>query len=494
MNDTLQAVERFAPVGLTPPQLLRLPAALRRAGRALAKLALYPLRLVTNPQRGFNIAALTALRELTVQLHHLHMRCENYEGLVAGVDRSQKEAACVLQHLSEMISEHEVALEEQQGLILEQGERQALFERRLEDHMRHPHPAPTDVTGPLGELRAALEKVREVQRQALEQLREVQQRALEAVRAEQQGALEAVRVEQQRSLEKVQNDQQRALAWVRDEQQQAVERVRSEVMVERSRVSLFLEEVRRNSPEPLAPRLVKRIAEDGRTEDDDLYAAFEERFRGPREMIMEQQKVYLPLIRQAGAGTDEAPVLDLGCGRGEWLQLLRSEGFKARGVDLNRRFLDQCRGFDLDVVESDVMEYLAKLPDHSLGALTGFHIVEHLPFEALLRLFDEAVRVLKPGGLAAFETPNPENVTVGACTFYIDPTHARPLSPLTLQFLAERRGLVRTEIRRLNGHNFDQFRPADLAQPGPVGWGALFECVKHHFLVPPDYAVIGWKV
>jgi O-antigen chain-terminating methyltransferase len=483
MNETLQAVERFAPVGLTPPQLLRLPAAVRRAARALARLALYPLRLVTNPQRRFNEAALAALREMTAHIHHLYGRDAHLEGLVTALDRAVKEAGCVLQHQGDIISEHEVALEEHQGVLQEQGDGLQWVKQRVEDHIAHPHPAPTDVSGGLAELQAKLEELRESQWHAVERLR-----------AEHQAAQQQLQQGQQQTADHIRGEQQRALAWAQDEQRREVERVRVELMGERSRVSMLLEEVRRSVPEPLAPRLTERLEDDRRDQNDELYAAFEERFRGSREMIMERQKVYVPLLETAGAGTEERPVLDLGCGRGEWLELLHEHGLHARGVDLNRRFLEVCRERGLEVAEGDALAYLGALPPASVGAVTGFHIVEHLPFAALLRLFDETVRVLKPGGVALFETPNPENITIGACHFFADPTHRQPLYPPTLQFLAEQRGLVRIEVRRLNGHTLDRFRPAEPVETGPVGWGALFECVKHHFLVPPDYAVIGWKV
>ena len=116
-------------------------------------------------------------------------------------------------------------------------------------------------------------------------------------------------------------------------------------------------------------------------------------------------------------------VLDIGCGRGEWLELLKKERIQARGVDRNRVFVEQCRRIDLEVEEQDALAYLGSVPDRSLSVITSFHLVEHLGFEELIRLLDEMIRALKPGGLLILETPDPENFMVGSYSFYADPTH-----------------------------------------------------------------------
>jgi O-antigen chain-terminating methyltransferase len=127
---------------------------------------------------------------------------------------------------------------------------------------------------------------------------------------------------------------------------------------------------------------------------------------------------------------------------------------------------------------------LRTLPDNCLGGVTGFHIIEHLPLETLIELLDETVRVLRPGGLALFETPNPENILVGSHDFYLDPTHLKPLPSLQVQFLAEYRGLSRVEVLHLNPP------PAEKRLSG----SEVAERFNHHFYGPRDYAVIGWKL
>src|SRR5205807_3907985 len=137
-------------------------------------------------------------------------------------------------------------------------------------------------------------------------------------------------------------------------------------------------------------------------------------------------------------------------GRGELLEVLRDAGMKASGVDSNTAAIEICRRSNLEVVQGDLFAALAKVPDGSLGAVTALHVVEHIPHSSLLKLLDEAVRVLRPGGIAIFETPNPQNVRVGATTFYLDPTHRNPVHPQTLQFLAQSRGLTQVETLLLH--------------------------------------------
>jgi SAM-dependent methyltransferase/uncharacterized coiled-coil protein SlyX len=178
-----------------------------------------------------------------------------------------------------------------------------------------------------------------------------------------------------------------------------------------------------------------------------LYRNLERTFRGSREDVTAMLRGYLPDVEDLGA-----PVLDIGCGRGEWLELLRDAGVAAYGVDLNDTFVADNQARGLDVRNGDAIEHLRSLGEGTLGAITGFHIAEHLPFEVLLDLFDAARRALRPGGSLILETPNPQNLIVGAANFWIDPTHLKPLHPLFLEFLALERGFASTELRWLHPH------------------------------------------
>ncbi len=249
-------------------------------------------------------------------------------------------------------------------------------------------------------------------------------------------------------------------------------------------ITLFLEEARQRLPEPFPQDQLQTFVDEDQHLLDAFYLAFEEQFRGDREDILNRLKVYLPLIEEAKVGTPETPILDVGCGRGEWLELLRESGYIARGLDTNRVMLDACRARVLEVIEEDVIAHLQSLPDASLGAVTGFHIIEHLPFPVLLKLLDEARRVLKVGGIAIFETPNPQNILVGSHNFYIDPTHLNPLpSPLS-KFVLEYAGFSPVEIINLNPYE-DSFK---------VSGSELAEVFNNYFYGPQDYAVVGHKL
>ena len=220
---------------------------------------------------------------------------------------------------------------------------------------------------------------------------------------------------------------------------------------------------------------------------DAFYFAFEERFRGSREEINKRLEVYLPRLREAQIAPVDSLILDLGCGRGEWLELLRDNGYRARGIDLNRVVIEQCQSRGLDVLEGDVIAYLQSMPDDSVAVITGFHIIEHLPFEILVKLLNEAFRVLRQRGLVIFETPNPANVLVGSCNFYFDPTHRNPLPSLMTQFLVQYCGFAEVEILNLNpsdGFKADEGNELD----------ELSKQFNQYFYGPMDYAVIGYKL
>ena len=129
---------------------------------------------------------------------------------------------------------------------------------------------------------------------------------------------------------------------------------------------------------------------------DAFYAAFDEQFRGSRDEIKQRLRVYLPIIEKQGIGSGAMPILDVGCGRGEWLELLKEEQLVASGVDSNRVLAEQCRERGLSVVEEDLLSMSVVVSDSSMGAVTGFHIIEHLPLEILIDFLNEAVRILKP--------------------------------------------------------------------------------------------------
>lgn len=219
------------------------------------------------------------------------------------------------------------------------------------------------------------------------------------------------------------------------------------------------------------------------------YASFELTFRGAREQIKLRAAHYLETLARAGiAPGDAGIVLDLGCGRGEWLEVLAEHGYHGLGVDSNRSMLEASAPTGIDVVEADALAYLRTQPDGSFAAVSSMHMVEHMPHPVVIELLDEAFRVLRPGGVLILETPNPENVLVGACMFYMDPTHLHPIPPQLLQWTVAARGFEQATIERLSEH-----RGAPDLEPVPedVPGAAQINQMVAWFTAPPDYAVIA---
>ena len=214
---------------------------------------------------------------------------------------------------------------------------------------------------------------------------------------------------------------------------------------------------------------------------DDFYQAFENKFRGDRQIIKDRLRVYLPLVESLEKLYPDGSAIDLGCGRGEWLELLsENSGLALSGVDVSEAMLSIAREHALPVELQDALACLGILPDESQSMVSGFHIAEHLPFSDLMVLVGEAYRVLQPGGLLILETPNPENIIVGTVGFYMDPTHHQPLPPDLLSFMATYAGFYRSKIMRLQ-------EPYDLNRHGEVTLLNVLDGVS------PDYAVIAQK-
>lgn len=182
-----------------------------------------------------------------------------------------------------------------------------------------------------------------------------------------------------------------------------------------------------------------------------FYNTLQDRFRGSREEIKRRLCKYLGDVVAITEQTGR-PVLDLGAGRGEWLELLAEQGIAGEGVDNNAFQIAEAAEWQVIIHQEDVCSYLARQRSASAGVISAFHIVEHFPFETMVWMVREAMRVLAPGGMLIIETPNPGNVLVGATSFYTDPTHVRPLPAEVVQTLFETLGFHPIEVRFLNPH------------------------------------------
>ncbi len=174
------------------------------------------------------------------------------------------------------------------------------------------------------------------------------------------------------------------------------------------------------------------------------YTRFADRFRGSEEYVRGNQAIYGELF--AGCGN----VLDIGCGRGELLAVLKEGGIEAQGIDLDSDSVELCRtrGFQAEI--ADAFSWLPLQADASFDGIVASQLVEHLPPERLPDLVRLASSKLRRGGVLAFETPNPECLAIFATHFYLDPTHTRPVPAQLLDFYMEEAGIGRVEVRRLS--------------------------------------------
>jgi SAM-dependent methyltransferase len=205
---------------------------------------------------------------------------------------------------------------------------------------------------------------------------------------------------------------------------------------------------------------------------------FADTFRGSEERIREHQKRYA--AKFAGV---EAEILDLGCGRGEFLEVAREAGLEARGIDQSQECIALCRSKGLTAERADLFGHLESLPDRGLGGAFCSQVVEHLPparVPALARLLGAK---LHPGALVAIETPNPECLAIFATHFYIDPTHTRPVPAALLRFYLEEAGFGSIEVERV--------APAVETMPSLAD---LPDTVRDAFFGGLDYAIFARRL
>ena len=285
-----------------------------------------------------------------------------------------------------------------------------------------------------------------------------------------------------------------------EEQSQALQALKQASVAERERISRTERTLRRalyasptrppqeRGPESPArePASVRSAVPEHKPEFD--YSGFEERFRGSEEEIKERQRIYVSYFE----GRDN--LVDVGCGRGEFLELMRENGIRARGVDLDLDMILLCREKGLDVSADDAFAYLGALPDDSLGGVFAAQVIEHLPPLRVIELVNLCHRKLGPGGVLILETPNPKCLMVFADTFYKDPSHVQPAHPDTMQFLFEALNFHQVELRFLGP--VDPFMRIPLLQAPGADFGQFNEGIDrlNSLLFGfQEYAVIGRK-
>ncbi len=436
----ISSAESIADISLMTPKMLQFSGLTRRLAVFTGKKILYLSTFITAKQRSFNITIIHALRTITDTLTRLgndiFLRIKNETD--DNIEPLKKDIGSINTRQTDMSSTLE-------GLTGSQAETAALL-KLLKNGQAETGNILQNLMNEQAETASSLGSIRKEQAETGNILQNLMNE-----QAETSSALGSIRKEQAETIS-------------------SIEGLRKEQHTQ-------LEEIGKNMEQ------IKSIVNNDDGSLEALYVSFEEKFRGSRENIKERVKEYLPYIKEVNAGTSDLPVLDIGCGRGEWLELLKDEGLIARGVDKNSIFVSQCSELGLDVTNEDIFVYINKLPDKSLGAVTGFHIIEHLPFVQWIKLLDETVRVLNVGGVAIFETPNPQNVSVGSYSFYMDPTHRKPLPSQMIKFIAEARGLSSVKILELHPN----------PEAGNKSGSDTDKRFNEHFYGPQDYAVIGYK-
>jgi O-antigen chain-terminating methyltransferase len=220
------------------------------------------------------------------------------------------------------------------------------------------------------------------------------------------------------------------------------------------------------------------------------YVAFEERFRGSSEEIRRRLFDYVPCFRGS------APVLDLGCGRGEFLELLREAGIEGLGVDGNAEMVRSCRERGLSVEVGDAIDFVAHREPSSLGGVFAAQLVEHLPPRLLGEFLERCHRAIRPGGRMVLETVNPRSLIALVEAFYRDLSHEKPLHPETLDFALRAAGFREVELRYSSPvPERARLLPLTAAEAGS-GASTLnqnFEKVNAFLFGDQDYAAIATK-
>jgi O-antigen chain-terminating methyltransferase len=211
--------------------------------------------------------------------------------------------------------------------------------------------------------------------------------------------------------------------------------------------------------------------------NEEYYLKFENAFRGSREEIVERLKIYLPLLNAARqASKAQLYGVDIGCGRGEWLELCNQNNIKMIGVDLNASMVQFCQMQGWPAIQEDAKSYLERQPDMSYSIISLFHVIEHLDRDYLLELIAHVLRVLAPSGILLMETPSSDNLLVASKGFYADPTHLRPIHPDTTCFELMHFGYSWARAYYINGQN--SYRESD-----PIGLTSMLAGTAHDVVI-----------
>ena len=198
--------------------------------------------------------------------------------------------------------------------------------------------------------------------------------------------------------------------------------------------------------------------------DSDYYLDFENKFRGDRKEILNIFSSYEPLIETVIEGKSSPILIDVGCGRGEWLQRCQNKFYKSIGIESDNYMAKLCRDYGLSVIEGDAIDELSKFEANSISVITIFHVIEHLEFNKLQKMIGECHRILSDDGILIMETPSIDNLIVSTKTFYIDHTHINHINPEAISFHLEKAGFNKVKYYYINGGPLQDSHPLKITR------------------------------
>ncbi|MBB2182842.1 methyltransferase domain-containing protein [Lachnospiraceae bacterium MD1] len=234
-------------------------------------------------------------------------------------------------------------------------------------------------------------------------------------------------------------------------------------------------------------KVIQKVEEDTYSAID--YFSFENHFRGSRSAIKKSQEIYIDYF------TNKGEIIDLGCGRGEFLELLQEKGIQVTGVDAYAEFVEYCKAKGLNAIQADAITYINSLENDSIGGIFASQLVEHLETNQLVQLCQDAYKKLKFGGYFILETPNPTSLSIFMNAFYIDPSHNKPVHPKTLEYFMQQSGfkdieIIYTEQSKV-GYQLPLLNGENISNLSEFNDG--INCISNIIFGSQDYAIIAKK-
>ncbi len=221
--------------------------------------------------------------------------------------------------------------------------------------------------------------------------------------------------------------------------------------------------------------------------EDWRYARFENRFRGSEQEVKSQQAIFLPYFKKG------KKVLDLGCGRGEFLELLKERGIEAEGIEINEEMIETCSDKGLNCQKGDILEKLVEYEDGSLGGIFSSQVIEHLPPPYLKRLVELSYFKLAPSAYLVFETINPASVFSLVQIYFLDLSHHKPILPQALKFLMESTGFEEVEIKYSSPLERERLQELPTRDEITSTLNQNIDKLNELLYAPSNYAAIGLK-